>query len=140
MNQTLIKAYLDAVYVVYYNDRPKKLKVGENYSWLDQLIQQHSCSSAVFITASNPQSQQLTESANQESNDKMRQYFEHNGYCFLPGYGTDKTGSWPKEESYLVFGLPFNEADCLARQFRQNAYLRICPFKNIELKLLNYNS
>jgi hypothetical protein len=45
----------------------------------------------------------LNDDENVIRHQRFREELEESEYFYLSGYGTDKTGTWPKESSYLIF-------------------------------------
>ena len=77
--------------------------------------------SAVILTAWNPLSQPLPLSENySRNNDLASKIIEHTYYKSM-GQGAD--ASWSAEESFFILGMERKEADKLAVEFGQYAYV-----------------
>ena len=125
MNNHLNNAYSEALYWLELDEGRRYFKVGAKSSALDAILQSCHVSQAVFITASNPASEPIAETINRRNNKRLIKQLEDAGFGFFSGFGGDKSRKWPDETSYLVCGMNVQQADILARQYGQNAYLLI---------------
>jgi len=133
MEPSLYKAYQQATYIVINEGRQKQVEVDVYSIALDELLIEYQAQNAIFITAYNPRSVISSDAENQLRNSKLKSHLVQKGFRTLNGYSTDKAGSWPKEESFLVFELSQNRARELARAFEQNAYLNISLKRPVQL-------
>ena len=112
-------------YVVY--ELSDVMRIGERTPKVDELLGANSvggADSAVFITASNPKSQQLSQDENDRRNERLLARVESLGpFRVFAGEGRARFGDWPPERSYLIIGLPTDMADGLADEFDQIAYV-----------------
>jgi hypothetical protein len=99
------------------------LRIGVLSPELDQLLQQHNAQTAVFITGSNPRSEQRAAAENQQRHMLIHARIVAAGYAYLPGEARDPTGVWPTEHSWVVFDMEAEVATELAAQFGQHAYV-----------------
>ena len=76
---------------------------------------------AVFITAYNPFSQTQSADANDAENARLRTELLRQTNYAIEGAGTDRSGAWPEEQSFLALGLGLETSKTLGMQFGQNA-------------------
>ena len=136
MNPELIRAYQDALYCVHIEDKTLQLEVGESNEVLNQIMREYACNSCALITAHNPRSKILTDTENKNRSTKLEQMIKAQSFLFYPGFSTDKNETWPKETSFLIFNISLQQANILANQFQQNAFLWISKGKPVDLKIV----
>jgi hypothetical protein len=116
----LKKIYLDTTYSVFIDENKYDIKIGKE---LPPVIQKlvHQENSAVILTAWNPRSQPLPLSENKSRNKELYSKFkDHTLYNTLgQGFGS----SWSAEESFFILGLSREEAEILAIEYEQYAYV-----------------
>jgi glycine/D-amino acid oxidase-like deaminating enzyme len=134
LSPELIRAYEDADYVVFAQP-PLILKVGVPSLRLDQLIEQEGATTAAFVTAANPHSEQRPAAQNAAELAKLDQIVAAAGYPWRPGEGREPDGAWI-EPSRLVIGIYRANAETLGRLFGQNAIVFVEKGKAPELLLL----
>jgi len=123
--------YLDTTYSIFIEDKQYDIKIGKILPPAIQgLINKES--SAVILTAWNPQSQLLSSSANTSRNNQLNSKLKKYTVYKATGQGNDP--SWPAEESYFILGLSIDEADKLAIEFEQYAYVWCENNEEISLK------
>lgn len=122
---SLFRAYKSTEYRVY-GDEPFSMYVGKRSAEIEHLFQEHSVSSAVFITAYNPRSKQLSDEENKIRLFQMEQEIKLMGFKSIPaiGVGTDTEPAW-SERSLLVLGMNESTADQLSIRYEQNAYVLV---------------
>lgn len=79
--------------------------------------------SLLLITAWNPMSEELSLSVNQSANAELQNRFEGAGVSFDESYGCSLPGirpSW-REDGFVVFGLPLEQALAYGRETRQRS-------------------
>lgn len=116
----VIDAYLETEYRVG-GDTPCVLKVGARSAALEALHRQHGVACSAFVTAWNPYSESLAPAHNAARQLELAQALARRGLVAVPGVGQHPNNGWPGEESYLVLGLPLDEARALGARFGQNA-------------------
>ena len=99
------------------------LKVGQHSEELKQLFIHSSLSTATFITAYNPFSQQLSEDENLERQEKLVKEIQSRGLNLLQGLGQDPDHKWEGEPSLLILDIASEAAKKLARTYEQNAFV-----------------
>jgi hypothetical protein len=104
-------------------DTPFVMYVGQASGPLHDLLEQHRCDSAAYITACNPRSRPLADGVNARRQAALAGYLRHSGYAFWPGEGQGADAGWKAEPSFLVVGMPLQAAKALGCQWRQNAIL-----------------
>jgi len=132
---TLLEAYLNTTYEVYWDEKIIKLRIGEFNSKLEELLKVYDSKSWIFITAYNPYSKKLSTQENYLRHYQLVREFS--GYMTFVGVGKPDDESWEPESSILVLDLPDKIVDYLAGKYEQNAvvsgkigqspYLRISP-------------
>jgi hypothetical protein len=83
----------------------------------------------------------LNDDENVIRHQRFREELEESEYLYLSGYSTDKTGTWPKESSYLIFSEENFLMQNLAAEFGQNAFLKvsyISPTQFLVLEPMKY--
>lgn len=114
-----IQAYRETDYRVHAG-APFTLRIGEPSAALVSLHDAHNAGCSAFITACNPHSQTLVAAANASRQKMLAGRLKERGLTFVSGVGQHPAGEW-KEESFLVLGLPLEEAKALGIEFEQNA-------------------
>jgi len=99
------------------------LKIGQYSEELKHLLTHHSLSTAAFITAYNPFSQQLSEGENFKRQEKLVKEIQSRGLNLIQGLGQDPDHKWEGEPSVLVLGIALEAAKKLARSYEQNAFV-----------------
>jgi hypothetical protein len=117
----LAAAYQATTYVVDAPDGPLSLRVGRTHADLDRLLARHGVTSWAFVTAYNPGSIRLDDTANRARQRQLEEAARALGKAVLPGRGVGDDGTWPPEESLLVLGISEPEAVSLGRRFGQAA-------------------
>lgn len=123
MNDSLVKAYQQAIYSVDGTDGTFELRVGERSSSLILLLSQAQVESWAYITAENPGSELLTAEQNMQRTQSLESQLKKEGYHYLRGEGRSPENSWPPEKSFLILGISETEAVQLAQAFGQKALL-----------------
>lgn len=133
---SLIRAYRNAHYFVHHGDEVLLLKVGNANSALGNLLKAYNCFTAAFLTAYNPYSQPCELSDNTKAHQDLVDALTQLGVKYVEGLGTDPNSDWDPEPSLLVLGISLSQAEQLADQFGQNAFLWIAnPAGVVNLKL-----
>jgi len=121
----LIKAYRQASYVVFEDDEEIVLKVGQVSPKLVSTMKKNEVNCAAFLTAYNPHSRPLELIANQQAQAKLLEQLQSLNINYLVGEGRDDSGNWKAESSVLALGISLQNAEILAQQFQQNAFVWI---------------
>jgi hypothetical protein len=74
-----------------------------------------------FITAFNPLGEPADAATNTRRQEEFASLLRQRGLRWLTGAGCDPKQEWPCEPSFLVLGLPLEDARALGRELRQNA-------------------
>jgi len=116
----LEQKYLETTYSIFIKDKQYDINIGKPLPQdIKRIIDQEK--SAVILTAWNPRSQTLPLSENySRNNDLASKIIEHTYYKSM-GQGADS--SWPAEESFFILWMWRKEADKLAVEFGQYAYV-----------------
>ncbi|MBO6556564.1 MAG: DUF3293 domain-containing protein [Pseudomonadales bacterium] len=117
----LLQAYLETDYFVS-DDPPLMLRIGEENDDAKILLASFGVTTSALITAWNPGSEVLSEDENDSRQAALLGEIESKRLNYLVGYGERQ--DW-LEYSYLVLGITRDEANELAEQFGQNAYVWI---------------
>ncbi len=115
------------------NDKAFCFKVGNHYKALDRLLLKFKANSAVFFTAYNPQSKQLTDQQNQQQHQFLLSQVNQLKLSFIHGFSSDPLKSWPNETSIMIFNITQQAANRLQQSFNQNAYLWISLNQKVKL-------
>ena len=114
-------AYLQTTYRVATAAEPVDIRIGVENPALDRLLQAHRVREWAFVTACNPQSQELTDSDNAQRNDAMKQSLRDARWRYLEAVGLPDHAGWRQEDSVLILGIGHHAAVALARRWQQNA-------------------
>lgn len=117
-----IQAFRETDYHVH-GDAPFTLRVGEYSADLAAAQQRHRVECSVYITACNPFSDLLDDSANAERHAALGRELEQQRFAFIEGLGQHRSNEWPDEASFLVFGVTMEEAKALGTRLEQNAII-----------------
>lgn len=120
----LVEAYRQAQYVVF-GEPELLIRVGEPNADLDALLEGHNAQSAAFVTAANPEGEQLSAQENQAAAEALLKSEFLAGRAWFEGEGRDPEGRWPAEPSVLVIGLSRKDAEALGVVYGQNAIVFI---------------
>jgi hypothetical protein len=115
---------------------PFVMRIGEFSQTLEDLYRDRSISSAAFLTAYNPYSNETEAVDNEKANDELKRVLKVEQIIFYEGVGQDPAGKWPAEPSVLALGLSREKAISIGRDFHQNAIVWIGSNSVPELKLL----
>ena len=118
--QSSIQAYLETNYHVH-GATPLTLNIGAANAGLAALHKTHSVESSAYVTACNPFSQALNDSANNARQAVLVRELQQHGLIYIKGIGRHPTNGWPGEQSFLVLGLSREEARILGARHEQNA-------------------
>ena len=102
-------------------EQPFTLNIGISSQPLEVLYKSSCVNSAMFITASNPFSQLLSEDENSLRNVKLIDEIKQRSLKYIRGIGQDPERKWPGEDSILVLGLGLEAAKALGKHYEQNA-------------------
>ena len=97
------------------------LRINQYSKSLSQLLAASGQQCAAFITAYNPFSQPQNLAANQAVHARLRDELSRHANQVIEGMGSDPSGAWPPEQSFLALGVELDAAEALGRQFGQNA-------------------
>jgi len=123
IDRELIQAYLETHYHVH-GDAPATLRVGEPNAPLAALHDASGVTCSAFITAWNPFSRQARDDAtNARRQAALACELTRRGLAFIDGIGQHPSNKWPGEASFLVLGIPLEDAKALGTEFEQNAII-----------------
>ncbi|MDM0113943.1 DUF3293 domain-containing protein [Variovorax sp. J22R133] len=115
-----IRAYRETEYRVL-GDTPATLNVDAACVDLAAIHEAHRVDCSAFITACNPFSEPLGETANAQRQSAFARELARRGLAFINAIGQHPVGDWPGEASFLVLGLQLDAARLLGTQHGQNA-------------------
>ncbi len=115
-----VQAYRETEYRVL-GDAPFSLRVGQVSPALAAAHQRHRVDCSAYVTACNPFSQVLDDSANAERHAALGRELGQRSLGRIDGIGQHPANQWPSEASYLVFGLTLEAAKTLGARLEQNA-------------------
>ena len=118
--QGLHDAFKAARYVVC-TEPAVEFKIGIASDGLDCLMSDHGAQQAVFVTAHNPAGECLTEQENSDRTAKLEKTLKQADYEYLEGFSTSEDDQWPREASFLVFGIDCDAASKILRPYHQSA-------------------
>ena len=97
------------------------LRCGERSAALDDLLAGTGHDHWAFVTACNPLSVRLDDTANAARMTALEKRVRAIGLDYLHGQGVGIDGDWPPEPSLFVLGIDEPDAVALAGEFRQAA-------------------
>ena len=122
IDSELWKAYEETDFIVH--TKPEfTLNIGQFSEQLKQLLNSHKVTSAAFVTAYNPFSQQLSEDENSERQIRLVDEIQSRGLSLFQGLGQHPNHQWQGEPSVLILGIALEAAKKLARTYEQNAFV-----------------
>ena len=133
IDKELIDAYANAKYIADINGKEISIKVGHMCDELYECLKVNNKNSAFFITPENPFSEQLSKDENELRHQEFLLKLNSIDAKYFLGYGTDKKGQWPRENSYLILIDEEEKMVSLAKLFDQNAMLKINMGSPVEL-------
>ena len=123
VSEDLIDAYIATNFNVH-TDPPFTLKIGAASRPILNLLAEHKCRTAAYVTAWNPYGKALSDAENKDRNKALKSSLSDK-YKVFDGLGTDPLGEWPGEESFLILGINRQNAMKLGTEFEQNAIVFI---------------
>ncbi len=133
MDEMLLKAYRETDYRVAGNGADFVIRIGEHSPGLNALLVAQGLKAAAFLTAWNPFSEATDTEKNEQAQVSLETDVARLGLVALPGEGVGRDGNWPPEPSSLIMGITRDQADFLARKYRQNAWVWIESGRAAEL-------
>lgn len=118
----LVQAYRQAWYDVTL-PAPCTLQVDVHSPALAQAMLARGARHACLLTACNPGSEPLSDTANAERMQALRAALGQEGWTFAPALGRDPRGQWPGEDSVLVWHMAPAAARAWGQRWEQNAVL-----------------
>lgn len=134
---SLVRAYRQAQYFVHYGQEVLFLRAGFINHALGNLLRAKGKATAAFLTAYNPHSQVQDEQVNAQAHERLLSHLSAGEVEVIEGLGTDPQEEWDAEPSVLALGLTLSQAEQLADEFGQNAFLWIPNsqgFVNLKLR------
>jgi hypothetical protein len=125
VHPNLVRAYREAIYIVNEGDDAIALKVGEVSPALAALMHVHKATTAAIITAYNPYSEIQPSAENVGMQAALMAELKATATVCFDAIGSDSEGEWEPEASTLALGISLVEAQRLADQFGQNAFIWI---------------
>jgi len=117
-DKQLWESYRKAIYRVY--EPAFVFKIGCSSPMLVALLAKFECDTFAYITAYNPNGIVASNRDNLKANISLKEKIEGE-YKIFEGIGESEDGSWVGEHSYLILGIPLNEALALKAEFNQKA-------------------
>lgn len=101
------------------------LRIGVASEELRVVYAELGVSTAAYLTAWNPLSEEASREANESAQAVLAQKLALGGFATWNGLGIDPSGDWPGEDSIFVPGIDLATAKSLGREFQQNAIVWI---------------
>ena len=125
VHPNLVRAYREAIYIVNEGDDAIALKVGEVSHALAALMRVHKVQTAAILTAYNPYSEIQPLAENERMQAALVAALQPKSTACFDAIGSDPEGKWEPEASTLALGISLVDAERLADQFGQNAFIWI---------------
>ena len=119
----LIRAYREAHYIVLDEGKEIRLQVDTINLELARLMSNKNAHTASVLTAYNPYSEVKTKQDNELAQMQLRQRLQEKGIAMLDAIGRDAKEQWESEPSVLALDLTLKQAETLADEFGQNAFI-----------------
>lgn len=121
--EPLLQAYRDTDYWCAGLDDcgPVSLRVDIPQPALGTLFALFRCNSAAFITACNPLGHAISEQENALRQERLLRELKQKGYTGLRAEGRPLRPGWTAEASFLIPGMPLEEACQTGHRYQQNA-------------------
>ena len=97
------------------------LKIHYQNEHLRSLYKQYLINTACFITAYNPFSETVSKLENEEAQLRLLEDIKASELPYFSGIGSDPSGEWEGEPSFLILGISKNSAEALGKRYQQNA-------------------
>ena len=136
----LIRAYREADYIVFNEGIEIRLQVGTVNLELARLMNDKNALTASVLTAYNPYSEVKTKQENELAQMQLRQRLKEMGIATLDAIGRDAKERWEPEPSVLALDLTLKQAENLADEFAQNAFIWIPKQDSVIELCLRYRS
>lgn len=136
LDESKIKAYLDARYIVCYHGDNVAMKIGEYSSAMRRLQSDIGYYNGALITAYNPHGSIASASTNRAHNLQLQRMIRRIAPIVIDAYGSDPLNIWPPEASYFAFGMSKYAAQAIGRLFCQDAFVWVGLDSRPELVLL----
>lgn len=120
-----IEAYLETHYRVGVGPDAFVLRVGQHSPDLALRCAAIGSDCALFITAFNPLGQKQDSNANNKAHARLGEVLHPIASEIVEGEGSDPSGKWRPEKSYLAFGIGIDDARELGSRFQQDAVVWI---------------
>ncbi len=114
-------AYRATVYRVQAPHGVIDIRIGERHAALDALLAAHAARHWLWITAFNPASRRLSDSANEARHRRLLEALRSRRLPSYPATAIALAGDWPPERGVLVLGAGVGEGLELAARFGQHA-------------------
>lgn len=134
----LVKAYQQAQYVIHEESGDIQLRVGQASTALATLMRKHDTQSAALLTAFNPYSVLASAKENIRNHNALIADIQALELKWVAAEGADASNRWPSEPSVLVLGICLQNAEHLADQYQQNAFLWIASTDSLVSLNLRY--
>lgn len=122
MKQELKQHYLATTYSVLMGNNQYEINIGKKIpTQINHLLGKNK--SAVILTAWNPRSQAFSSAENNDRNNLLKALLTKNNYSFYDALGQGDDATWPAEESFFIVGMNKDEAEQLAVEHGQYAYV-----------------
>jgi len=125
VHPNLVRAYREAIYTVNAGDDAIALKVGEVSPALAALMHIHKAQTAAIITAYNPYGDIHPKAENERLQAVLVAELKTMAAICVKAVNSDPVGKHDSESSILALGISLVEAERLADQFGQNAFIWI---------------
>jgi hypothetical protein len=134
LHPSLRKAYRETRYTTFLPAGDAVICIGQTSAAADDWLAEVGQRSAIFFSAQNPMSRQLTQDDNEHRHDQLLEAVKQSGRPAVEGRGRGASGDW-SEDSVLIAGLDVQQANRLARQFEQAGYVWIQRGKPASLRV-----
>ncbi|WP_068546495.1 DUF3293 domain-containing protein [Thalassotalea crassostreae] len=125
MDKALIDNYISTDYMIDDELGLWLININQHDRALSRYLHMQAKPTAAFITAYNPMSKPTSEKVNKRAHQQLQHQLTKQGFKFLHGYGQSQDNKWPAEQSVLVLAIDKSQANEIAKQYNQAAYVWI---------------
>jgi hypothetical protein len=134
IDPVLRTAYRQTHYIASLPQGEVVIEVGKRSPAADAWLQSLGHSAALFLTAWNPMSYQLSAEENAERHAQLLERVRQGGFACVDAVGRSPDGEW-SEESLLIAGAEYDVAEDLAHRFEQAAFIWLARGRAASLRI-----
>lgn len=123
LDPNLRDAFQATAYELHLEGQILSLRIGAANPDLDALLTTHGFSSVTCISAHNPDAKAALPADNAAALQRLWSLIDHRGWRAVRHVGRPDSPDWLPEEGAAIFDFPLSDAEALAQQWRQVAFV-----------------